>query len=856
MKTFANWLLIEADLDSKKLQHLTHVEDLPTSAGKSGARHAFVTLHQIHRQLTGKVAPVSVSSKFDGSPSVIFGHHPETGKFFVGTKAAFSKNPKINYTDEDIERNHGEHPGLVASLKHSLHHLPKIVPGKGVYQGDLMYSSDSVHHSATEHSFTPNTLTYSVKADSDQGRKVSNSKLGIVVHTRYHGNTISDMSASPGDYSHELKQHPDVNLISPKYAMTKSPTYAKLYQNKVSKHLGQALHSYNAVKDWDATKSHKPHLMKYFNHTVRTGETPSTENYSRFLKTNNASAKIQSTAKDTKHLINMHNHLTSAKHILINHLNKGKSDFTYSINGKKSNPEGYVAAHGNRMVKLVNRKQFSAANFAKHVVKEMLLEGGNIKLKTGQSAVPLMAADRTTHQISIHNTMSAIHDSFKTEHGADLFGKDKKALSTGSAYAGSTRHLMNKTLSNAEYSKYKPSTGDVDVQIPKQHLAAIANHLKPGREFGDYKVQGIKKHGLEVSAIMQHKKSGQNHQIDFEGSEYHNNEPTKGEQFQHSSSWEDTKHGIKGAHHKMLLNAAAGTTHKFSTAYGLRSRTDESDPGTTDPKQISQKLFGKGANHTQVHSMIGLTSLIKKHIPVEQHQAIYDKFKSSVSKMPGSEAALTHLKSNLHQIHESLIFLLKSIIREENDPDKPIVMTYGRMNPPTIGHMAVVKKVRDLAKKKHADHQIILSHTQDSKKNPLAPHRKLQYARSLFGKGTNVELSTKDAPSIFHHATKMYEKGYNHLHVVVGADRVKEFKTNLDKYNGRFTPEGKGYKFRSITVHSAGSRTGKGLAAISSTGQRAAAKADDYDTFKQGLPKGYPDRLGKHMMTDVKRGLK
>lgn len=80
------------------------------------------------------------------SPSIVFGHHPKTGKFFVASKSAFNKNPKINYTEKDIDRNHGHAPGLSSKLKSALKHFPKVTPKKGIYQGDLMYTHEDLKH--------------------------------------------------------------------------------------------------------------------------------------------------------------------------------------------------------------------------------------------------------------------------------------------------------------------------------------------------------------------------------------------------------------------------------------------------------------------------------------------------------------------------------------------------------------------------------------------------------------------------------------------------------------------------------------------------------------------------------------
>lgn len=73
----------------------------------------------------------------------------------------------------------------------------------------------------------------------------------------------------------------------------------------------------------------------------------------------------------------------------------------------------------------------------------------------------------------------------------------------------------------------------------------------------------------------------------------------------------------------------ANTTSSLITG-GVKSRTDETDKGNKDPQHVTKTLFGDKANHEDVHSFHGVTQLIKKHIPKEQHQAIYDKFVSSV----------------------------------------------------------------------------------------------------------------------------------------------------------------------------------------------------------------------------------
>ena len=155
MTSFRNFLAEE--LDETKLKHLEHAEDHVINAGHEGFSHAYHNLKDVHDRLTGKKNDTRITMKYDGSPSVVFGRHPETGRFFVASKSAFNKNPKINYTEEDIERNHGHAPGLVSKLRAALQHLPKVTPKKGVFQGDIMHTSEDVHESDGRVYFTPNT---------------------------------------------------------------------------------------------------------------------------------------------------------------------------------------------------------------------------------------------------------------------------------------------------------------------------------------------------------------------------------------------------------------------------------------------------------------------------------------------------------------------------------------------------------------------------------------------------------------------------------------------------------------------------------------------------------------------------
>jgi phosphopantetheine adenylyltransferase len=182
------------------------------------------------------------------------------------------------------------------------------------------------------------------------------------------------------------------------------------------------------------------------------------------------------------------------------------------------------------------------------------------------------------------------------------------------------------------------------------------------------------------------------------------------------------------------------------------------------------------------------------------------------------------------------------------------VLTYGRMSPPTVGHAKLIDNV--LSQPGH--HHIVVSHTQDNKKNPLSGQEKVDLLKQMYPEHAHkFHASDKQNPTIFHHAAQLHKQGYKHLHVVVGADRVEEFKKNLNKYNGKFDENGNGYNFKSITVSSAGDRDpdAEGVEGMSASKMRQAALSGDHETFKSGL---HPNihHLARKLMNTIRDRIK
>ena len=155
--------------------HLEHLEDDIINRGTKGGENAINFLKSIRNMLSGSSSKkVNMTVKWDGAPAIICGTNPENGKFFVGTKAVFNKNPKINYTNADIRKNHsGE---LAIKLTIALRELSRLGI-KGVLQGDFLFAQSDLKKIDMDGdamiSFTPNTITYAVPVASNIGRQIS-----------------------------------------------------------------------------------------------------------------------------------------------------------------------------------------------------------------------------------------------------------------------------------------------------------------------------------------------------------------------------------------------------------------------------------------------------------------------------------------------------------------------------------------------------------------------------------------------------------------------------------------------------------------------------------------------------------
>ena len=384
--------------------HLYHIEEDIIRNGLVGAKSAVRYLFGLVDMLEGNTnADVRATVKWDGAPAIICGKDPLNGKFFVGTKSVFNaRTPKINYTFQDIDRNHPD-KGLNKVLKYAHRYLSNLNI-QGVVQGDLMFIPGMLKPERIDGdaylTFTPNTITYAVQKGSKLYDRITKAKIGIVFHTAYEGDTMDTLSASFGVDVGEFGQDANVwyddayfkdftgtatfkqqESLALKTAIKKidqlveqvpMPLWMKLSTNK--DFVQYMLQFINAqIKRGGITQDPKQMMQQYINY-YRDIQQQAKEK----LKTDTAKLKrdqavavmgklFAENEKGVSAIIRIHNATMQIKNKIIKQINSVQStkQFIRTDQGYQvTSPEGYVAIDNDgQAVKLVDRLTFSKANF-------------------------------------------------------------------------------------------------------------------------------------------------------------------------------------------------------------------------------------------------------------------------------------------------------------------------------------------------------------------------------------------------------------------------------------------------------------------------------------------------------------
>ena len=398
-KTFTNFIT------EQKNTHMTHIEDKVLYGGVKGTREAINALRNIRDMLAGKSSS-KLSTKWDGAPAIFCGEDPRDGEFFVAKKGVFNKNPKVYKTDAEIDADTSG--DLADKLKLALKHL-KPLGIKQVIQGDFLFTKQDLTKEKIDGkqylTFHPNTIVYAVELGTEAAKEINNSKIGIVWHTTYTGNTFEDMKASFG-----VKNPPKSKNVWGQDAMLTNASEATMNEKEtaeVTKNLSTAGFLFNKIAGdtlRELEKNQKlAQTIEQFNNTfVRKGEMHGnskthTDRLIKFIqkkyqkridkrKTEKGKSRQQDkldalldffspqNKKSLENMFELQKQLVFAKLKLINRLNSISNidAFVKTSKGyKTTGAEGYVAIDklGNGAVKLVDRLEFSYNNFSPDILK-------------------------------------------------------------------------------------------------------------------------------------------------------------------------------------------------------------------------------------------------------------------------------------------------------------------------------------------------------------------------------------------------------------------------------------------------------------------------------------------------------
>jgi hypothetical protein len=398
-------------LKEDKNVHMEHLEDSILNLGVDGTRSAINFLRSLRDMLAGSSkSRVNVTVKWDGAPAIFAGIDPSDGKFFVAKKGIFNKNPKVYKTPADVDADTSG--DLNTKLKLALAELPKLGI-KGVVQGDFLYAKEDlkvVDIEGEPHiTFHPNTIVYAVPQNSDLGREILRSKIGVVWHTTYRGSSFEEMSASFGEeIASGLKRTKSVWSVDATYKdVSGTANFTKEETAEVTAILSQAGRLFNSIKRETLNGiSQNPETLirvkTFVNSKIRQGDR--IKNTKRFVDdleayiadyyNKEADKKITLSGKSAQFakrdstleyfrktptaqivaMFDLYNLIIDAKLMIIRKLDKAKrvGTFLKTPNGYEvTEQEGFVAIDhmGKNAVKLVDRLGFSKANFSSEYIK-------------------------------------------------------------------------------------------------------------------------------------------------------------------------------------------------------------------------------------------------------------------------------------------------------------------------------------------------------------------------------------------------------------------------------------------------------------------------------------------------------
>jgi hypothetical protein len=256
--------------------------------------------------------------------------------------------------------------------------------------------------------------------------------------------------------------------------------------------------------------------------------------------------------------------------------------------------------------------------------------------------------------------------------------------------------------------------------------------------------------------------------------------------------------------------------------------------------------YDKEGNRVAVTSRGTLKMLTKKEPPQEESSD-----KSQKSQQPESDGQ--DQQGEFGTFGDGKPRRMPTPTRADGSPKEdlgPLTVTFGRFNPPTIGHQKLLDAAKKAAGK--GSLRIYPSRSHDPKKNPYDPDEKIDVMKQMYPDHAGNIVNDPNSKTIFDVLKQAHEDGFSSVKIVVGGDRVKEFTKISGDYNGKL------YDFSDVETVSAGDRDpdAEGIGGMSASKMRKAAIEDDFETYRTGIPDAIDDKTAKMMMTNLKKRMK
>ena len=402
-----NKYLVEA-----KNTHMEHLEDNVLNGGVDGARQSINFLQSLRDMLAGHSdVKINTTVKWDGAPAIFAGIDPTDGVFFVAKKGIFNKNPKVYKTPAQVRADTSG--DLAEKLITCLKYLPELGI-KGVIQGDLMFTQSDLKTENIDGescvTFHPNTIVYAVPVNTKLAKQIQSAKMGIVWHTTYSGKSFETMKASFGkNIKSKLKASRNVWFDDATYRdVTGTATMTKTETDDVTKVLSKAGTLFQTIKPTILNAFYNDEellvMTKTFNNSkIRMGQPIIddgashvrglvqfiTNKYQKEEESKKSEAGKQAVRERKQRVLKFFSNndpmeiakvfdlmklIVEAKIVIVSKMNKaeGIGTFLKTASGFMATAqEGYVAIDhtGKNAVKIVDRLEFSRANFSPDILK-------------------------------------------------------------------------------------------------------------------------------------------------------------------------------------------------------------------------------------------------------------------------------------------------------------------------------------------------------------------------------------------------------------------------------------------------------------------------------------------------------